>query len=130
MHTDVDCLGRIAISPRLHAADREEVMDLTTLWAPTPLGLILRQYCDRDTVVAELRAMIDCHFKPAGYLLHGIVVAQTEEGDVFTVAARRNRVTSRQLWTAEEVPAPDTCRVIELDRRRRREGRPTDLPAG
>jgi hypothetical protein len=130
MHTDVDCLGRIAISPRLRAADREEVADLTSLWAPTPVGLVLRQYCDRETVVAELRAMIDGHFKPAGFLLHGIVVAQTEEGDVFAVAARRNRVTSRQLWTAEKAPEPDGCRVIELDRRRRREGPPRDVPAG
>ena len=130
MHTDIDCLGRITVSPRLHAAEREEVVDLTTMWAPTPLGLVLRQCCDREMVVAELRAMIDSHFEPAGYLLHGIVVAETEGGDVFTVAARRNRVTSRQLWTAEEVPVPDTGRVIELDRRRRRGGRPTDLPAG
>jgi len=129
MHTDVDCLGRITVTPRLGATDREEVADLSTLWAPTPLGLILRQYCDRETVVAELRAMIDGHFKPAGFLLHGMVVAQTEDGDVFTVAARRNRVTSRHLWAAE-VPEPESARVIELDSRRRRERRPRDLPAG
>jgi len=130
MHSDVDCLGRISVIPRLLTADRDEVADLSTLWAPTPLGLVLRQYCDRETVVAELRALIDVHFKPAGYLLHGMVVAQTEVGDVFTVAARRNRVTSRQLWTAEDDPAPDTGQVINLDRRRRRDGRPRDLPAG
>ncbi len=130
MHTDVDCLGRISVSPRLLASDRDEVADLSTLWAPTPLGLVLRQYCDRETVVAELRAMIDGHFKPSGFLLHGMVVAQTEDGDVFTVAARRNRVSSRHLWTAADAPAPDTCRVIELDRRRRREGGSRDLPAG
>jgi hypothetical protein len=130
MHTDVDCLGQISVTPRLLGADRDEVADLATLWAPTRLGLVLRQYCDRATVVAELRALIDAHFKPAGFLLHGMVVAQTEAGDVFTVAARHNRVTSRQLWTAEDDPIPDSCRVIELDRRRRRDGRPRDLPAG
>ena len=130
MHTDVDCLGRISVTPRLLGADRDEVADLATLWAPTRLGLVLRRYCDRATVVAELRALIDLHFRPAGFLLHGMVVAQTEEGDVFTVAARRNRVTSRQLWTAEDDPIPDSCRVIELDRRRRRERRSRDLPAG
>jgi hypothetical protein len=130
MHTDVDCLGRISVSPRLLASDRDEVADLSTLWAPTPLGLVLRQYCDRETVVAELRAMIDGHFKPSGFLLHGMVVAQTEDGDVFTVAARRNRVSSRHLWTAADAPAPDTCRVIELDRRRPRDGGSRDLPAG
>jgi hypothetical protein len=130
MHTDVDCLGRITVIPRLRAADRDEVADLSTLWAPTPLGLVLRQYCDRETVVAELRALIDAHFKPAGFLLHGMVVAQTEDGDVFTVAARRNRVTSRHLWSAADAPEPETCRVIELDHRRRRVARPRDLPAG
>ena len=130
MHTDVDCLGRISVIPRLRGADRDEVADLSTLWAPTPLGLILRQYCDRETVVAELRAMIDAHFKPAGFLLHGMVVAQTQEGDVFTVVARRNRVTSRHLWSAGDEPEPDTCRVIELDHRRGRSSRPKDLPAG
>ncbi len=130
MHTDVDCLGRITVTPRLLAADRDEVADLSTLWAPTPLGLVLRQYCDRETVVAELRAMIDGHFKPSGFLLHGIVVAQTDEGEVFTVAARRNRVTSRQLWTAADAPPPDSGRVIQLASRRRREHRSRDLPAG
>jgi hypothetical protein len=34
------------------------------------------------------------------------------------------------LWIAEDDPIPETCRVIELDRRRRRDGRPRDLPAG
>ncbi|HET9420758.1 MAG TPA: hypothetical protein VFO49_06465 [Nocardioides sp.] len=130
MHTDVDCLGRISVIPRLHASDRDQVADLSTLWAPTPLGLVLRQYCDRETVVAELRAMIDGHFKPAGFLLHGMVVAQTATGDVFTVAARRNRVTSRHLWTAGDAPESPGCRVIELDRRRRRVGGSRDLPAG
>ena len=130
MHTDVDCLGRISVTPRLLASDRDEVADLSTLWAPTALGLVLRQYCDRETVVAELRAMIDGHFRPAGFVLHGMVVAQTDDGDVFTVAARRNRVSSRHLWTAADAPTPDTCRVIELDRRRRREGGSRDLPAG
>ena len=130
MHSDVDCLGRITVVPRLRASDRDEVAELATLWAPTPLGLVLRQYCDRETVAAELRAMIDGHFKPAGFLLHGMVVARTDEGDVFTVAARRNRVTSRQLWSAEDEPEPGTCRVIELDRRRGRNARAKDLPAG
>ena len=130
MHTDVDCLGRITVSPRLLASDRDRVADLSTLWAPTPSGLVLRHYCDRETVVAELRAMIEGHFKPAGFLLHGLVVAQTEDGDVFTVAARRNRVTSRHLWTAADAPESDSCRVIELDRRRRRVSGPRDLPAG
>jgi hypothetical protein len=130
MHTDVDCLGQISVTPRLLGSDRDAVADLATLWAPTRLGLVLRQYCDRATVVAELRALIDLHFKPGGFLLHGMVVAQTEGGDVFTVAARRNRVTSRQLWTTEDDPVPDSCRVIDLDSRRRRETRPRDLPAG
>ena len=130
MHTDVECLGQISVIPRLLGADRDLVADLATLWAPTRLGLVLRRYCDRATVVAELRALIDAHFKPGGFLLHGMVVARTEEGDVFTVAARRNRVTSRQLWIAEDDPVPESCRVIELDRRRRRGGRPRDLPAG
>jgi hypothetical protein len=130
MHTDVDCLGRISVNPRLLASDRDQIADLSTLWVPTPRGLVLRHYCDRETVVAELRAMIDGHFRPAGYLLHGMVVAQTEDGDVFTVAARRNRVTSRHLWTAADAPQPDSCRVIELDRRRRRVSSSRDLPAG
>jgi hypothetical protein len=130
MHTDVHCLGRISVSPRLLASDRHRVADLSTQWSPTPLGLVLRRYCDRETVVAELRAMIDGHFRPAGFLLHGIVVAQTEDGDVFTVAARRNRVTSRHLWTAADAPESDSCRVIELDRRRRRASGSRDLPAG
>ena len=129
MHTDVDCLGRISVSPRLLPSDREQVADLSTLWAPTQLGLVLRQYCDRETVVAELRAMIGGHFRPAGFLLHGLVVAQTEDGDLFTVAARRNRVTSRELWKATDVPEPDGGRVIELDRRRRRVGGSHNLPA-
>ena len=130
MHTDVHCLGRISVSPRLLTSDRHRVAELSSLWAPTPLGLVLRRYCDRETVVAELRTMIDGHFRPAGFLLHGIVVAQTEDGDVFTVAARRNRVTSRHLWTAADAPESDTCRVIELDRRRRRVSGSRDLPAG
>ncbi len=130
MPTDVDSLGRITVTPRLSAADRDEVAELSTLWAPTPLGMVLRQYGDRETVVAELRALIDVHFKPAGFLLHGMVVAQTGKGDLFTVAARRNRVTSQQLWTAEDPPEPDGGRVIELDRRRRRERPQRDLPAG
>lgn len=130
MHLDVDCLGRISVHPRLCGADRDEVAELTTLWAPTPLGLVLRQYCDRETVVAELRALVETHFRPAGFLLHGLVVAQTEEGDVFSVAARRNRVTSRSLWAADDAPEPDRARVIELHRRRRREGPPRGLPAG
>ncbi len=130
MHTDVECLGQISVIPRLLGADRDQVADLATLWAPTRLGLVLRRYCDRATVVAELRALVDIHFKPGGFLLHGMVVARTEEGDVFAIAARRNRVTSRQLWIAEDDPIPESCRVIELDRRRRRDGRPRDLPAG
>ena len=128
MHTDVDCLGRISVSPRLLAIGSRRGRGPLHALDADPLGLVLRQYCDRETVVAELRAMIDGHFRPAGFLLHGMVVAQTEEGDVFTVAARRNRVSSRHLWTAADAPAPDTCRVIELDRRRRREGGPR--PAG
>ena len=130
MHTDVACLGRISVTPRLLAADRDAIADLTTVWASSRLGLVLRRYGDRETVVGELRALIEGHLKPAGFLLHGLVVASTEEGDVFMVAARRNRVTSRLLWTAEDDPLPDRARVIELDRRRRRAGRPRDLPAG
>ncbi len=130
MHTDVDCLGQISVTPRLLGADRDAVADLATLWSPTRLGLVLRQYSDRATVVAELRALIDLHFKPGGFLLHGMVVARTEEGDVFSVAARLNRVSSRQLWTGGDDPVPDRCRVIELDSRRSRETRPRDLPAG
>jgi hypothetical protein len=130
MHTDVDCLGRISVNPRLLTADRDAVCDLTTCWGATRLGLVLRHSSDRATVVAELRRLIGAHFEPAGYLLHGLVVARTEEGDVFTVAARRNRVTSRQLWTAEQEPWPDRGRVIELDRRRRSAGGSRDLPAG
>ena len=130
MHTDVDCLGRITVRPRLLTAEREKVADLATLWAPTRLGLVLRQYCDRETVVAELRALVDTHFRPGGFVLHGMVVAQTEDGDRFAVAARRNRVSSRQLWTAADQAAADASRVIELDHRRRRAPRPRDLPAG
>jgi hypothetical protein len=130
MHTDVDCFGRISVSPRLLASDRHRVADLSTLWAATPLGLVLRHHCDRETVVAELRTMIDGFFRPAGFLLHGIVVAQSDDGDVFTVAARRNRVTSRHLWTAADAPESDSCRVIELDRRRHRVSGSRDLPAG
>ncbi len=130
MHSDVDCLGQISVYPRLLGADRDAVVDLAMLWAPTRLGLVLRRYCDRATVVAELRALIDGHFQPGGFLLHGLVVAQTDGGDVFAVAARRNRVTTRQLWTASDDPITVGCRVIELDSRRRGEGRSRDLPAG
>lgn len=130
MHTDADSLGRISVSPRLLAADRDTVTALTTLWAPTPAGLVLRRSGERNAVVTELRTLVEAHLGPAGFLLHGLVVAQTEEGDVFAVAARRNAVTSRQLWTALEDGYPQGARVIELARRRRREGRPRDLPAG
>lgn len=121
MHSHVDCLGRISVTPRLHPHEVEELADLTTLWAPTRLGMVLRQYCDRDTVVAELRALIDTQFRPMGLVLHGMVVARTADGDLFTVAARNNRVSTRQLWTAADEPAADPCRVIDLDSRRRRQ---------
>lgn len=129
MHTDVDCLGRISVAPRLLAGDREDVAGLAALWVPTSQGLVLRRCADREPVVAELRAVIDVLLRPAGFRLHGIVVARTPDGEVFTVTVRRNRVASRVLWAEDDVPAPD-CRVIDLDRRRRREARSRDLPAG
>jgi hypothetical protein len=129
MRTHVACLGRISVTPRLLGSDRDRVADLAAWWTPSPRGLVLRSG-DREAAAAELRTLIGGHFGPGGFVLHGMVVAQSEEGEVFSVTVRRNRVTSRRLWTVEDDGAAETCRVIELDRRRRRESRSRDLPAG
>lgn len=131
MHPDADSIGRISASPPLRPAEVDELADLSIAWAPTRLGMVLRGLCDRDVVVAELRALIEHHLRPRGVVLHGLVVVRTPDGDVFTVAARRNRVTSRQLWTAGDEPVVERPRVIDLESRRRLR-RPSvgDAPAG